>query len=86
MSKHRRYSDPGPRIQKILTKNDKPIIGLSERKLPNPKFGQDIFNDEWDWTELIESLNDCRLRRLGLFSRTESPLFIDIFDNKENII
>ena len=70
----RQTSDPGPRRKKILTKNGLPVIGLSQRRLPNPKFGQILFHEEWDWDELIDSIYNVRLRDMGLFDRTDSPI------------
>ena len=79
----RQSSDPGPRRQNILTKNGLPVIGLSQRSLPNPRFGQTLFHPEWDWDELIESIHDVKLREMGFFDRSYSPIIEYIEEPEE---
>ena len=70
----RQTSDPGPRRKKILTKNGLPVIGLSQRLLPNSRYQQILFHEEWGWEQLIDSIQNVKLKEMGLFDRTNTPI------------
>ena len=82
----RQTSDLGPRRQNILTKNGLPVIGLSQRFLPNPRCDQRLFDEEWDWADLIESLHDVKLREIGLFDRTYSPIEFYTSESSDDLL